>query len=279
MLRVTKQNPCPVCGKPDWCLIAEDGSAAICQRIEEGSTKRCGDAGWLHVLSNGHNRHNRHSYKKRLVTVPLKKPSTDFEQLSRQYQHQLTDDRLIWLSAKLGLSIHSLKGLRVGWDGVAYTFPMSNAENLVIGIRKRFPDGPKVSATGSMNGLFIPTDLLPTDDSLFICEGPTDTAAALDLGFDAIGRPNCNSKVEMTAEIAKERDVVVIGDNDDVGRAGVERLSDMLVLYCKDVKIIYPPKGIKDLRDWLSIGLTAEKLRDIIGNTESIGIRISFNGK
>ena len=55
-------GPCPVCGKPDWCLVAEDGSAAICARIEEGSVKRCGDAGWLHILrENGYNRHNGHN--------------------------------------------------------------------------------------------------------------------------------------------------------------------------------------------------------------------------
>ena len=45
MLRVNKKNLCPICGKPDWCLIDEDGSAAICQRISEGAKKKCGDAG------------------------------------------------------------------------------------------------------------------------------------------------------------------------------------------------------------------------------------------
>ena len=47
MIRVSKQRPCPVCGKPDWCLIARDGSAAICARIAEGSVKQCGEAGWF----------------------------------------------------------------------------------------------------------------------------------------------------------------------------------------------------------------------------------------
>ena len=50
MDRVSKENPCPVCGKHDWCLRSQDDSAAICQRIEQGSKKRCGDAGWLHVF-------------------------------------------------------------------------------------------------------------------------------------------------------------------------------------------------------------------------------------
>lgn len=48
-VRVNKRNPCPICGKPDWCLISQDGNAAICDRIE--SDKRAGDAGWLHRLT------------------------------------------------------------------------------------------------------------------------------------------------------------------------------------------------------------------------------------
>lgn len=276
MQRVSKNRPCPICGKPDWCLVAEDGTAAICARIKEDSKKRCGDSGWLHVLSDRHNRHNGH--RKRCLTLSMEEQPRDFGEISQQYQRELTVERLKWLSASLSISIQNLHRLHIGWDGQAFTFPMSNAESQIIGVRRRFPDGPKMSLTGSMNGVFIPVDL-PTDDLLFICEGPTDTAAALDLGFSAIGRPNCNSKVDMTAEIAKGRDVVIIGDNDEGGRAGVERLSDTLVLYCKDVRIIFPPESIKDLRDWLSIGLTAEMLRDIIGNTEPLGIRISFNGK
>ena len=132
--------------------------------------------------------------------------------------------------------------------------------------------------TRSKTGLFIPTGLSP-EGILLICEGPTDTAAALDLGFPAIGRPNCNSKVEMTAEIVKGKDVVIIGDNDDGGRAGAERLSDTLVLYCKDVRIVYPPEGIKDLRDWLKAGLTEECLKNIINETEILKMNITVDYK
>lgn len=49
MLRASASRRCPVCGRPDWCLIAPDGSAAICARIE--SEHRSGNAGWLHRLS------------------------------------------------------------------------------------------------------------------------------------------------------------------------------------------------------------------------------------
>ena len=49
--RVSRRRPCPVCNKRDWCLFAgrpENPTAAICARVE--SPKRCGEAGWLHVL-------------------------------------------------------------------------------------------------------------------------------------------------------------------------------------------------------------------------------------
>ena len=39
-VRVNKAHPCPVCGRPDWCLLAEDGSAAICARISDGAARR-----------------------------------------------------------------------------------------------------------------------------------------------------------------------------------------------------------------------------------------------
>lgn len=52
-LRVTYSNPCPICGKPDWCLVSSDGNKAICQRIE--SNRPWGNAGYLHVLNGESN--------------------------------------------------------------------------------------------------------------------------------------------------------------------------------------------------------------------------------
>ena len=44
--RVRCDRPCPICKQCDWCLLAVDGSVAICAWTE--SAKRCGEAGWLH---------------------------------------------------------------------------------------------------------------------------------------------------------------------------------------------------------------------------------------
>ena len=185
MQRVTKGNRCPVCEKSDWCLVTEDASAAICQRIEEGAVKRCGDAGWLHILVDRPKSRQRHS-QRRFKVEQDNRPDKDFTILQQQYSRQIKDEQLNSLSQQLGVSTQSLKRLCIGWDGQAYTFGMSNDFGKIIGIRRRFHTGRKVSVKGSKMGLFIPSDLA-TDGLLLICEGPTDTAAALDLDFTAIG--------------------------------------------------------------------------------------------
>jgi len=49
-LRVSREMPCPICGKRDWCLVAVDGVAVICARVQ--SVVRKGEAGWLHKLAS-----------------------------------------------------------------------------------------------------------------------------------------------------------------------------------------------------------------------------------
>jgi 5S rRNA maturation endonuclease (ribonuclease M5) len=199
----------------------------------------------------------------------------DFGQLTICYGQQLTDLELNSLASVLGVSAESLKRLNVGWDGKAYTFPMSNDFSRIIGIRRRFPDGQKVSVKSSKAGLFVPAGL-PADGLLLICEGPTDTAAALDLGFAGIGRPNCSSKIQMIARLVRGREVVISRDNDDAGKAGADKLAAELVLCCPDVRIIEPPALIKDLRQWLIAGLNSVKLREVISTARPIKVRTRF---
>jgi len=242
MIRGNKANPCPVCQKPDWCMYSED--AAICARVSEGSTKKCGDAGWLHVLKDGSK-----SFEK-AVRRYVPKSVRDFSVESDRFKAAITAEQIEKLSKSLGVSSESLKRLDVGFDGEAFTFPMRDENLKVIGIRRRFDDGRKFAAAGSTNGLFIPEGLA-SDKPLVICEGPTDTAAGLDMGFEAIGRPNCNSRIKMTVEFARGRKkIVIVADNDAVGCAGAKNLAAELVKCCRQVKIICPPMGIKDLREW-----------------------------
>ncbi len=281
MLRVTKSNPCPVCNRPDWCLIAADGSAAICQRVQDGSVKRAGDAGWLHVLAEDTaRRFEARSRRPRRSERKYDGPKVDFVKLSREYRQRISRRQIDMLAKALGVTAMSLVRLGVGWDGAAFCFPMCDESSRVIGIRRRFGSGRKLCVTGSRNGLFIPEGI-DGSGPLMVCEGPTDAAAALDLGFDAFGRPNCDSKVNMTARFTKGRDVIIIADNDtpkrdgrNPGQAGAVKLAQKLVFVCSSVRIILPPTEYKDLRGWYRAGLKHDELLATIKNTKPLTVEL-----
>jgi len=254
MIRVNKANPCPICKKPDWCVYSKDGQVAICARVSEGSKKRCGDAGWLHVIGPDTGQTKNIKFKTSKFDN-TNTPKPDFERIASDCQERLSDRQLRWLGESLGITPKSLQRLCVGWDGKAFSFPMYDENRKIIGIRRRFGDGKKFAVKGSCNGLFIPQGLSDTEP-LFICEGPTDTAAALDLGVDAVGRPNCNSRIDMTVRFARGRKITIIADNDAVGIEGAKILSKRVIECCPEVKIIIPPPGIKDLRQWKQQGLS-----------------------
>lgn len=269
-VRVTRSRPCPVCGKPDWCLLTPDGSAAICARTE--SDRRAGDAGYLHKLRAD----DWQSGRGRRVTVPTVRaaePAPDFGALAERCAAAVTGDKLDLFACELGVLVDALRRLGAGWDGEAWCFPMRGADGRVCGIRRRFPDGRKLSMRGGREGLFVPTGL-PRDGLVLITEGPTDCAALLTLGFAAVGRPSCRGAVRLVCDLARGRDVVIVADGDEPGRLGAEALANLVALYCPCVRIIRPPAGMKDARQWVQRGATAADVRRTIDAAEPVRIGI-----
>ena len=263
--RVSKSRRCTICGKHDWCLFAgpdSDPTAAICARIE--SDKRVGEAGWLHQLRDDGLRRP----VVRSVTIEPNKPCRDFGDLARRCTRATRPQSLAKLSDGLALSMSSLQRLSIGWSYQqgAWTFPMSDAAGNVVGIRLRFPNGRKLAIKGGKDGLFIPTDL-QHQGKLLISEGPTDTAALLELGFAAVGRPSCTGGIKHLIELICRQDVedvVVVADGDGPGRCGAESLVSVLRAYSGKVRTIEPPDGIKDARAWKQAGATKGDVERII---------------
>lgn len=255
--RVSNREPCPVCKHGRWCLIGDDKVRVICPRTP--SAQIFGDAGYLHRLDGSPLPTERIQFK-RDDEIRL-----DCDSILRAYRLDTTTQRLERLSNLLGLSISALRRVGACWSDKyqAWAFPMRDAKGRAIGIRLRTEGGDKFAVRGSKQGLFIP-DQLGTVGPILICEGPTDTAALLDFGFDAIGRPSCSGAVSLTVDFLRQqkRDAVIFADADGPGLCGAEQLAQSIY---RPTKIIAPPRA-KDARAWLNAGATRAAVSAVIAS-------------
>ena len=274
-VRVSKKRLCPICEKGDWCGVTADGMFACCMRVKTDRPVKNG--GWLHRLTDSPRP------VPRLYPLPPRKPAPctiDWAAMLRRFERDTRKAEVERLAAVLGVSPGSLSCLGIAWAAPhhAWAFPMSNAARETIGIRLRTEGGRKWAIRGSHNALFWPKDLTGRGP-LLLCEGPTDTTALLDLGYDAIGRPSCEGAVEMVIEVVQHlhrRDVVVVADADEPQRQpdgsvrrpgldGANRLAQALTEAGYRPKVIQPTQG-KDARAWLQAGATRAVVDTVIAS-------------
>lgn len=269
--RASERNRCPLCKKSDWCLISKDGSAVICPRTSEGSVRYIEGAGYLHVLRHGDC--DRH-VSKTIATIRVgTSTQVDFGKLSSRWRAAVSREALVRFAGELGLTDESLVQLGIGWASPAeiecagtrcrgpgcWSFPMQNGAGRITGIRLRTPSGFKYAIVGSADGLFVPARFVP-GETLIICEGPTDTAALLDMGFTAIGRSSCTGGTKLIVRLVRSclpRNAILVADGDRPGQEGADFLARSIAPYVRGIKIVTPPNGLKDLRAWKQAGATA----------------------
>lgn len=274
MERVSDLNiPCPICSKSDWCLLAPDGSAAICARISKGSVKRSGNAGWLHILDK--DKFNPNDW------TPMEKTAIDFTAQVEQYRQELrtNQDAVRKITDAMGIELGTAYEYDCGFDGTALTIPAHDENHVPIGIQRRFIDGTKRMVKGGRVGIFRPWfPPYRKTPAYMICEGFSDTATASELDwsyFHCIGKMNCNSGNDIIVKMLQREkgraEVVLISDRDkdDVGVQGAINTAVAISDYCWSIKLIVPPPGIKDLREWRKDGLTSEDLLHEIATTKN----------
>lgn len=257
--RVTRQAPCPICGKPSWCLVACDDAVALCMRISKGSARQTRRGAFVHILSSDATDGQR---PRNVAHVYPRSARADLTRLSEMFKAAMTVSSLRTLGGTVGLDVRTLLYLDIGWSSGwnAWSFPMRSATGQILGIRLRRPNGRKFAVPGSHEGLFLPTQF-PASNRLIVCEGPTDTAAILQLGVAAVGRPSCVGGIREVSEMVKRAawpEVVVMGDNDEPGLRGAEALASTLRVYCPRVRLITPPLPYKDARAWVNSGVTGD---------------------
>ena len=255
--RVNRQNPCPICRAAglrgiDWCRIFHDGWVE-CMRVQSAKPAKSG--GWMHS-------------QRELSPFPLPQrrptcsqpPQINARKLMREWSVDTPPATLDEFAASLGLSTPSVRAAGTAWSAThtAWAFPMCDGYGNIVGIRLRNERG-KFAVRGSRQGIFLADG--PAQSPLFVCEGPTDAAAAVELGLFAVGRPNCccgGAEIKVFARRHDCRRVVIISDNDKPGLDGARKVGAEIKL---PFAIYVPPA--KDLREFVRLGGT----RAMIENT------------
>lgn len=260
-LRVNSTRRCPVCCKPDWCMVGD--AACLCARVE--SERRCGEAGWLHKLT-----------EKKPVTPPKpKRESSHWLALAERNAASANPKSRVNLARHLGLpdtamDCFPLLGVAEDDGGKHFTFPEFDGEGRVVGLCRRYPDGKKFQVPDGGRGLSIPAGFDPRAVRVvFAVEGPTDTAGMVAAGLPAVGRPSNSGGAGdlgcLLQHCPADCRIVVVGENDKKanhdwpGLHGAAIVADQLahILRRRPGSERHPvmwalcPDGAKDVREWL----------------------------
>ena len=105
------------------------------------------------------------------------------------------------------------------------------------------------------------------DTPCVVVEGWSDVAAAFDLGFVGVGKPNNIGGQDTVAQLVRGRTVIIMGENDKKpngdwpGMLGASMSLKAILQTTAKARILFPPDHIKDLRVWkTNFGLTSEIL-------------------
>lgn len=278
--RVSRREPCPVCGHDDWCGVSDDGAVCHCMRAE--SARPCAGGGWLHFLAE----RPRPAFAPRAPRPPARPRLFDASAAMAGFRAEFEApgggrdifDSLLEIAGDLRLCAADIDRLQVGRSAFhrAWAFPMRDGDGAVTGIRLRECGGSrKWSVAGSRDGLFYDPALAPREArhngvrgrELVVVEGATDCIAGYALGLPCVGRSSCGTGAEevkrLCMRLAVGR-VTVVSDNDRYRlrpdgtpwRPGIDGARALAARLGRAHRIVTPPR--KDLREWLAAGLTAE---------------------
>jgi hypothetical protein len=263
--KFTKEHPCPSCKHSDWTCRHGD-RVYICMRSQ--SPYPSTDGGWYHHFS-----------EKPLTLPPAKKytaprANLNCSRLIMEWAQDTALESLQMLSESLGVSLDSLACLNAVYAKPyhAWAFPMRDGYGNPVGIRLRAMDGRKWAVTGSRGGIFLPE--VEPQKTVYITEGPTDTAAALTIGLYAIGRPQCNaggSDLKTACNRLGVQKAVLVADNDpkrrpdgkywNPGVEGAKRLAAEIKL---PTAVLTLPA--KDMREFVRSGGSKIVIESLIRN-------------
>ena len=92
--------------------------------------------------------------------------------------------------------------------------------------------------------------LFNSDKPYIVVEGFSDVLAAMDMDYVAIGRPSATGGNRFLSSLLRGQEVIIIGENDDIGRRGAHKVFQSLKGVTSSTRKILPPPEFKDIRQW-----------------------------
>ncbi len=252
-VRVGPDLPCPVCGKSDGCVVHKSGAYAVCYHVQ---SEKLWKIGYVHEL-NGLTDNVR-----KALSVPYKALSPvnrDWDALNAVFVATITDKQTEQLATNLNVATNSIRDLSVGWSSThqAYTIPVRNEKCQIVGIQTRTLNGQKKMIRGSQAGVFMKglytgnhtTALFRNTGVTFIVEGASDTATALTINLNVVGRFNAVSCADILTHLLANGTCYVVADNSGPEIHGATQLVYDLRPHTKSCHLITLPFCVKDLRE------------------------------
>jgi hypothetical protein len=268
-------TPCPVCGSQTKSCCATNDGLHICRGIPNEGWRR------LKSCDNGFSVYRKESFCKEntpkfLTESKNKKPYINWNFLAEKYKKNLKNSHRDFLSQKIGVpdcfDLFDI-GIKDHDKKMVFTIPERDESGITgISLRYEGEEVIKIGIKGSKRGLCFPKQF-PNDGIIYVVEGFTDCAAMTAAGINCIGRPTNVGGSEYIAKICKNREVIVLGENDwrlcktchgrgckDCHKTGAifPGLDGATVVSRKMSKILgrkidfqMPPKGYKDVREFL----------------------------
>jgi len=241
---------------------------------------------WLRSwLGLGNGRHLPiQAIKPTLAPSPRAQSQADQQRIAltaERFRLALKDDGREHIASELGVTADALRRLGVGWcqNQQMTSWPMRDADGDIVGIRTRGTDKPngespkKSSVPGFDAGLFydpIAMASIEHGKPVWIAEGASDTAALLSIGLDAVGVPSAKSGGDLLLALGhriRPSEWIIVADGDGPGLESARLLRSDLVIVA-GVRIIVPPSGIKDAREWINRGASRDDLEQEAGAAE-----------
>lgn len=284
--RVSKELACPACGRPDWCYLIDGGSAVVCMR--EPSDRPCKGGGWAHKVGDRKKEEQFRDYS-RLSPVRASTRLTEKEcsrmQKSFIRQIELAKSDIDW--SKAGIRPTKAREFMVGYQTKHnnLTFPMRCGETNPDTGLMRWPirgfscrnveTGQKRCVWKSKAGLIMSNSLARRAnrkmDSLFVCEGQTDTLSLSVFSANVVGRVGADSGFEEICKFVESRSVssvVFMPDNDTKGKHSANRMAERIKMKSYpsvvNIRVCILPEDCNDVRDMVEGGYNRRDFSNII---------------